>query len=328
MCVDVLNDNASSENAKTLAKMLGVTHGEAGKLLNHKVTLAIKKNDAKSEELATEIKRLLERTISSVKVEHVDAISDMDVYSEESKMLDTPILYIYLSVDKLIVNDAPLNIVKTSKPHSLLTLLSACYSTGAILHKSLSLELSAPQKYPLLIKFHELIDPAHLDKPIDLGETYLAGGGAVGNGLIWAFRNIDIMGQLHICDDDIVDSSNINRQIFFTNTDIGEQKALVLSEKAQKYFKKLTLIPHPERLENLPQKESGGPWLKRLIVGVDSRRVRRRLQEECPGEVFDVSTTDITEIVLYYNKQPNDKACLGCIYYENKKETSLRVTYR
>jgi hypothetical protein len=57
-------------------------------------------------------------------------------------------------------------------------------------------------------------------------------------------------------------------------------------------------------------------------VGVDSRRARRKLQNECPGEVFDASTTDIREIVLHHNLQPTEGACLSCIYEPDEEELS------
>jgi hypothetical protein len=62
--------------------------------------------------------------------------------------------------------------------------------------------------------------------------------------------------------------------------------------------------------------------LKRLIIAVDSRRARRALQKEFPGEIFDASTTDIREVVVYHNKQPTEAACLSCIYESDEEELS------
>jgi len=71
----------------------------------------------------------------------------------------------------------------------------------------------------------------------------------------------------------------------------------------------------------LPEK-SHGAWLRRLIVAVDSRRARRELQNEFPGEVFDASTTDIREVVLHHHAQPTNDACLSCIYAPDEEESS------
>lgn len=55
------------------------------------------------------------------------------------------------------------------------------------------------------------------------------------------------------------------------------------------------------RLQDVPAKQGGGAWLKRLIVGVDSPRARRNLQTEVPGEVYDASTTGISEVVVHFS---------------------------
>ena len=53
---------------------------------------------------------------------------------------------------------------------------------------------------------------------------------------------------------------------------------------------------------------------------MDSRRARRSLQMELPPSVFDASTTGVSEVVLHFNRQPSELACLSCIYPENERE--------
>jgi hypothetical protein len=96
----------------------------------------------------------------------------------------------------------------------------------------------------------------------------------------------------------------------------GYGKAQRLSVKAQGKFPFLHLIPHRGTVREFIA-ESNATGVQRLITTVDSRRARRSLQTEIPREVFDASTTGIEEIVLHFNEQPSDLACLGCIY---KKE--------
>lgn len=116
-------------------------------------------------------------------------------------------------------------------------------------------------------------------------------------------------------------SGNLNRQIWFETDDIGRHKADRLVARAQPFFPHLVLDARRSRLQAVAEK-SEAPWLKTLIVTVDSRRARRALQNECPGEVFDASTTDIREVVLHYHKQPTSAACLSCIYEPDAEETS------
>ena len=59
-----------------------------------------------------------------------------------------------------------------------------------------------------------------------------------------------------------------------------------------------------------------------MVVAVDSRRARRRLQSEIAGEVFDASTTEIEEVILHYHKEPNLGSCLACLYWEAPEEAA------
>ena len=205
---------------------------------------------------------------------------------------------------------------------SILALLTACYGAAATLYHATAGILPFELPDPLVVRFAEIgIDMKALSQPVDLGVSYLAGAGAIGNGFLWAARYLDFRGRLHIVDDDDVTSGNLNRQVWFGPDDIGQPKADRLACHAQIHFPRLTLVPRKVRLQDLPEK-STEPWLRRLIVAVDSRRARRKLQNEFPGEVFDASTTDIREIVLHYHRAPTDHACLSCIYEPDAEETS------
>jgi hypothetical protein len=131
-----------------------------------------------------------------------------------------------------------------------------------------------------------------------------------------------VSGELIIADDDVVASGNLNRQLYFHQPDIGQAKALCLAEKARPDFAQLVLRGYKARLQELPMKTNGA-WLPRLIVAVDSRRARRELQNECPGEVFDASTTGIHEVVIHHHRQPTTGACLACVYRADEAEYSL-----
>ena len=107
--------------------------------------------------------------------------------------------------------------------------------------------------------------------------------------------------------------------MFFNQDDIGFQKSERLAQSAQPFFEQLELVAHNTVLSEVSER-SEGSWLKRLIVAVDSRRARRRLQAENPGEVFDASTTDYREIVFHHHRQPTVGACLSCIYHQEPLE--------
>jgi ThiF family len=196
----------------------------------------------------------------------------------------------------------------------------ACYACAAVMQKVFKDRLPFHVPSPLVISFAQFgVGFDALDAEIDLGRTYLVGAGAIGNGFLWASRHLNLRGQLDIADDDCVSSGNLNRQIWFTTDDISKPKAERLALHAQPYFPGIKLEPRSQRLQELAER-SDGPWLKRAIVAVDSRRARRKIQNEFPGEVFDASTTDIREVVVHYHKQPTSTACLSCIYEADQEE--------
>jgi ThiF family len=206
--------------------------------------------------------------------------------------------------------------------HPMKSLLAACYVAGVAIRVAVGDGMPNPPSDPLCIEFADLV-PADIDLGVtyEIGEAYLAGAGAIGNGFLWAARHVSLAGVLHVVDDDLVSDGNLQRQVWFDDDDVGKLKAFRLVAKAQAHFPMLELRPEGCLLQDHPNR-SDGPWLRRLIVAVDSRSARRHLQNELPGEVFDASTSGSQEIVLHHNRQPNADSCLGCVYPRDERETS------
>ena len=121
-----------------------------------------------------------------------------------------------------------------------------------------------------------------------------------------------------------VGGGNPNRCLYFDDSDVGQPKAEVLARNAQADFQRITLVPHKEDFHSYVARN--GPQAT-AIVTVDSRRVRRSIQAEVPGRVFDASTTDIRAVVVHSHQQPTVDACLSCIYRhvpdENARERAI-----
>jgi molybdopterin/thiamine biosynthesis adenylyltransferase len=149
---------------------------------------------------------------------------------------------------------------------------------------------------------------------------YLAGAGAIGNGFLYALRHFDVRGTLYVADPKKVTSGGLNRCLFFSPEDVDHPKASRICEIIKPHFPKLVLVPVNGTLGEARKSRGKDSLIQRLVVSVDSRRARRSLQAELPGEVFDASTTNISEVVLHFNRQPTDLACLCCIYPENERE--------
>ena len=313
-----MNPDARRENMRALANALGISEEEAGVKLKFKVVLRFSRDINGSEQFVKELYELLSRTIEAVSIEEgcIHGTAEVDI----NRGIKTT-LHVLINDNSFVLTQDPISEPPNeTTSHPLFLLLTACYSSAAILKLAVP-EIPFSCKLPMDFSLSEVLDPELLNKKIDLGKCYMAGAGAIGNGLLWAFRYLDIQGQLHICDDDKIGKGNLNRQLFFAEEEIGLHKAKVLAKKAQKYLPNLQLLPRTNLLQNL-EEAGGGFWLSRLISAVDSRRARRALQGECPGEVFDASTTDISEIVVHYHKQPTDLACMSCIYSEDDAERS------
>lgn len=318
-----LNQAARRENARALAASIGLGVDAASELLDISIVVTHDVHDSSGHLLASEVVKLLARTISHVGTEIPSQMVAAEiVIGLASPRTQAPSLFISGNTTSVLISrtQASQNCYVTT--HPILRLLSACYVAGATIKLAIGDVLPIPSSDPLLVEFSQFgLDLVALDNPIPLGKAYLAGAGAVGNGFLWALKYFKIDGELHVVDYDHVEDSNLNRQIWFDEEDINYQKAVQLSNKAQPFFPSLRLVPRVSRLQDLTEKSSGA-WLPKLIVAVDSRLARRHLQNEFPREIFDASTTDIREVVVHHNKQPTRLACLSCIYSENEQEVS------
>ena len=324
MSEDFLTPEARRENAIALAAAAGLDSETAGKQLNFTVQLTHETSD-QATHIGGELYELFRRTVQRVARDEIDADPAVEiVIGQVQRRTNAPVVYVSLDEQQAVIGteSQPEFVGADPTTPRLLLLIVACYTAGFALNRVLSQYLPFSVPDPLTIRFDELTsDVASLNRAVDIGPCYLAGAGAIGNGFLWAARHIDLCGELVVIDDDEVSSGNLNRQIWFERADIGAPKAQRLVELAQPHFANLVLTHRRCRLQDVPEKSSKA-WLSRLIVAVDSRRARRQLQNEFPREVFDASTTDIREIVIHHNIQPNQYACLSCIYESDAAEHS------
>jgi len=321
MVDNYLTAEARRENALTLAAALGISVDSASEALDVDILVSADATDKAAVDIAEHVVALLRRTVrhAGLTGDHDKAHAELVIGSARPR---TNGQRVYLYVDEIAasITGHPRAPLPCALIPPLYRLLTACYAAAALVYRATGGALPLTLNDPLVASFDEVgIKLDALSEPIELGRAYLAGAGAIGNGFLWAARYLDLRGELKIVDDDRVASGNINRQIWFQAADIGKPKADRLAERAQPYFASLKLTPRRCRLQDLPEK-SEAAWLPRLIVGVDSRRARRELQNEFPGEVFDASTTDIREVVIHHHQQPTAHACLACIYEPDETE--------
>jgi hypothetical protein len=320
---EAMKMTASEENAKTLAALLGMDEEEAAEKLDIAILISFNGSDKTSRLLARMVQQLLNRTVrSSGPIVDMAKNQSAEVVIGDLKPRSSgPHVFVSVTREGMIIAGRQQGMWGVTKVHPALLQLTACYVSAAALKAAVKETEQLGGNGPITMTFADVLgqNPSVLEKSVILDEAYLAGAGAVGNAFLFALRWFDVSGRLHVVDPKLVREGNLNRCMFFDVSTIGTQKAFSLCRAAQPFFKRLDLVPHAKRIDEL-EARSRGPWLQRLIVAVDSRRTRRSLQTEIPGEVYDASTTDIREIVLHFNRQPTDGECLCCVYKEEENE--------
>lgn len=308
---------ATLENARTLAAALGIGEEQAAELLNI-AALVTASTEAGAGAVASEVLAILSRTFSDVGAETTQAPAVEIVIGAAEPRSDAPVVWVTCDGDTVRISTIRPERLQFAMLHGALIVVVACYVCSAA--AAVAIPGLAATRNTIEFSLSDLALPERMwTEQVELDATYLAGAGAVGNGFIWALRHFRVGGQLDLVDPDDASSGNLNRQVWFDEEDVGKPKAKRLALRAQPYFPDLALKHHKSELQELKSK-TDPRWLKRLIVGVDSRRVRRHLQGELPREVYDASTTGIQEVVLHFNRQPNTLACLGCVYHETPRE--------
>lgn len=315
---------AQRENTKTLAAALGIDEDEAETLLDVSILITFDANEEAGSLFAAELELLLQRTVTHASCgKDFAMMPDVEVViGKASPLSDGKHLFVDISGTRVLISETAQHRTASAIQHPAFLLVGACYAAAKTLACYLGERFPFSVDEPLVLDYQALFseDIYTLHEPLDLGTVYLAGAGAVGNGFIYGLRYFDVQGTINVADPKVVKDGNLNRCMLFDKEDLGFPKAEQLCKNAQPLFKNVRFVPCNSDLRDVSER-CAGPWLKRLVVTVDSRMVRRSLQSEIPGEIYDASTTGIQEIVLHFNKQPAEgKACLSCIYVQEEGE--------
>lgn len=314
--------NAQQENARMLASLIGVHEDEAAERLNRTV-LITSALDEKSQNWAIEIRALIERTVNVAIDPAVKAAVELVVGDAEGRG-SVPRIYASIDRQKAVVDTAPVR-VSGSAPHGLFAAIAACPVAAAALSKAIDAQGVPTATLPLVLRLSDLgITEAALEASINVDDAVLIGAGAVGHGFLRALRHVHVSGRLPIVDPKKVGGGNLNRCLYLEAADVGIDKAAALARNAQVDLPSVTLEPFVGDFHEYVKSKG---VQQTAIVTVDSRRVRRSIQSEVPGRVFDASTTDIRSIVVHSHELPTDSACLSCIYkhveVENIRERAI-----
>lgn len=317
-----MSTSAARENLLTLQNFLGLNQESSQRIIGSSILISLGSEFKKME---TFLKNILERTFEKVHISPEVGISySCEVLTESNyRKTDGPFIFFGQNETGALIISRTLPTKKmSSELHPFLYFLVSCYAGGLVL-KTVVGKLPFASQDEIAIDIDKLID-IDLNSQVDIGLVHMAGAGAIGNSFLLALSTFSIHGELKIVDPDYVSDGNLNRCLFFCSDDIGQNKAEILAAKAKTLFDNLKLTPIPQELAKISDKSNGG-WLKKLVVGVDSRRARRNLQSEIPKEVFDASTTGIFEVVIHQHERPLTGACLGCIYVKEIQEEAHEI---
>ena len=311
------------ENAKTLAMLLGLDEEQALPLLDKNFQITWYETDTAGSNLGKDVVRMLQRTFNKVgdltfpssEPELELLINDAVAVTNAKRQL-----HCYINASGLAVMTAPAPTSAPKEVHPALIHLASSFAAAYVAGEMLGLPVRANNTQPYLLDFEELFgqDLSYFSQKVEIGKCHLIGAGAVGDAFIFALQLLRVSGEIVIVDPKPVKEGILNRCLCYTEADVGQPKAVQLANKASAFFQDVAFSSFEGTLRDY-QATHREP-INRMIVGVDSRGARRLLQEEMPKEVFDASTTGVSEVVFHHNDQPTDLACLACIYTKTDGE--------
>lgn len=308
-------DSADDVNMLALMSLAGVPEEVALEKLKTTVRITAAENSA-CVKLASSLRQLLDRTFEVVDSTSADV--HVSIGSDQASAAALH-LRVQITATGAVVLLAPGNnascVNDTADSPGLLLKVAACYIAGQAIARAIAPKYAYIDSDFVISAERLGVTSDTLKGSVDLDQAVLIGGGGVANGLLWALEEVDAHGKMDVVDPKKVSSSNLNRCLYFDADDVGERKVHVLAEKFK--HPRLTLEPSVGTFADLIKKRK----IRRAITTTDSRAARRSVRNQLPLEIIDASTTGVTEVITFSEKQPTDSACLACVYIHIAQET-------
>jgi molybdopterin/thiamine biosynthesis adenylyltransferase len=307
-------DSADDVNMLALMTLAGVPEEVALEKLKTTVLITAAENPTCAK-LAANLGQLLERTFEVVTSSPADVHVSIGTDEPASAVLHLRVKITDSSEVVLLPPDSQEMCAHDSaSAPGLLLKVAACYIAGQVTARAIA-PRHAYVDSSFVVAANQLgMTLAELNTRVDLDRAVLIGGGGVANGFLWALEEVDAYGTMDVVDPKKVSSSNLNRCLYFHEGDVGQPKAEVLAKKFNHAH--LSLAPSVGTFADLSKKRS----VRRAITTTDSRAARRGVRNQLPLEIIDASTTGVSEVVTFSEKQPTDSACLACIYIHIPQE--------
>lgn len=158
-----------------------------------------------------------------------------------------------------------------------------------------------------------------LDK-VDIGDAYLVGAGAIGNGFLWGlFAYTGLAGKLTVIDHENVELFNIQRYALTKRESEGAAKVDVAKDFLLQR-EALQVTKFHGTWENFLNGR-GAEWsFERVVSALDSAKDRIELQASLPKWIVNGWTKD-TDIGVSHHDFIHD-ACLACLYMPDREVQS------
>lgn len=321
-----MNVDQKRENSRTLASILGLAEDEAEQRLAARVQISWAPGDPAAERLGGFVVAQLARTFVAVgqpTAPTMGAVVELVINNAVQRCAGAMPVYCTIDPQGLYCGPKPQSLASAAEVPPILCLLAACFAAAQVAHYGLQLPAGRVARDGVRVSFDEWpgVPAEAWVRETDLGRLDFAGGGAVGNAILYALQHLPVRGNGSIIDPKRVIRGILNRCLCFTDRDVKAFKAEALVQFAREVLPNLSLAPLPMTVQQA--REAIGGEFECMVVGVDSRRARRNLQMEVPREVFDASTTGAEEVVFHHNLQFTGHACMGCIYPESESERNF-----
>ena len=167
-------------------------------------------------------------------------------------------------------------------------------------------------------------DGAELKK-VSIPEAHLVGVGAVGSAAVYTLAHLDdVVGRLHIIDNEKIEEPNLNRYVLARGRNIDKWKADVAAEA----LRSTGIKAEPYRGAFASYTREHGDLVDLLLSLVDSEEGRRALAKMLPRRVINAATGGTT-VTISTHGFADGKACLHCLYLaEPNRETPEEIMAR
>lgn len=147
------------------------------------------------------------------------------------------------------------------------------------------------------------------------GSVLVVGAGGLGAPVLFYLAAAGV-GRIGIVDDDVVELSNLQRQILFTTADIGRPKAVAAAERLAALNPEVVLEPHTSRLMAATAAELIGGY-DLVVTAVDNFPTRYLINDACvlAGKTLvDGAVLRMTGLAMTI--KGGETACYRCLFPE------------